>query len=593
MNARRIKSLISTAVAIFLFVIFAFFDPLGSVEYQVQDFAFQRASVTHPDIFVIGIDEDALEMFGAWPFDRGIMAAALEILNACEFDRPAVIGIDVMYSEASHNSAHDARLIDAVRTGGNIVLPSSAVVRRDMYGELAVRNVSVPFYPLYSYAPYGLVNALVSRDGVIRYAPLWIEFENVVYYSFPMVVARKYADYWGYALDESFVQAHSETYLSFTGMPGEPGAFFTYSFADIFEDWFYPGWMAGGIVLIGPYAMGMMDDHAVAIRRDVAMYGVEIHANTIQLILENNFKTHAPSWAGVAFIAVFLLIGMLLGEKVRLIIYAPAIVLIGVFYWLFVMFIFAQGYLLPLLAPLVVLGVMLAYQVTYNYILASREKGRMRLAFGKYVDPILVDKLISTGGANSDAVGKKMDIAVLFVDMRGFTAMTESLKDQPEMVVEILNQYLEMTSKSIFYAGGSIDKFIGDATMALFNGFIDLDDYEFKAVTAAWNMVQQAEELNKKVKNLCGIDVGFGVGVHVGEAIVGNLGPSFRKDYTAIGDAVNIAARLEASAEKSQIVISADLHERVKDRVQVKPLGKASFKGKKEQIDIYEVVKIS
>jgi len=145
-------------------------------------------------------------------------------------------------------------------------------------------------------------------------------------------------------------------------------------------------------------------------------------------------------------------------------------------------------------------------------------------------------------------VGSKKHIAVMFVDVRGFTPMTEGFRDTPELIVETLNEYLELTAGAVFGNGGSVDKFIGDATMALFNGFVPLDDYIYKAVKAADDMVQGAAELNASIKERYGIDIGFGVGIHCGEALVGNLGPSFRKDYTAIGDTVNTAARLESNA---------------------------------------------
>ena len=226
-------------------------------------------------------------------------------------------------------------------------------------------------------------------------------------------------------------------------------------------------------------------------------------------------------------------------------------------------------------------------------MLQSLEKSRLRSTFKKYVDPELVDALVESGEADLDAVGNKKHIGVMFVDVRGFTPMTERLRDTPETIVETLNKYLELTSNSIFDNGGSVDKFIGDATMALFNGFVPLEDYIYKSVKAAWDMVQGATEFNESIKAQYDIDIGFGVGVHCGEAIVGNLGPSFRKDYTAIGDTVNTAARLESKAERSQVLLSRDVVDALGDRIEVVSIGEVPLKGKSIPLELFELTGVN
>jgi adenylate cyclase len=233
---------------------------------------------------------------------------------------------------------------------------------------------------------------------------------------------------------------------------------------------------------------------------------------------------------------------------------------------------------LPVLAPLLLLAVIAIYKIIFGYGFQVLEKNKMRRVFAKYVDPSLVDPLIQSGEADANAIGKKRHIAVLFVDMRGFTTLSEKLRDTPEQLVQTLNEYLELTSGAVFANRGSVDKFIGDATMALFNGFVPLDDYVYKAVKAAWDMVQSAPQSD---------EVGFGVGVHCGDAIVGNLGPSFRKDYTAIGDTVNTAARLESNAGKGQIIISEATYQQVKDHIVVTDMGVINVKNKQTGIQIY------
>lgn len=161
---------------------------------------------------------------------------------------------------------------------------------------------------------------------------------------------------------------------------------------------------------------------------------------------------------------------------------------------------------------------------------------------------------------------------------------------EPEQVVEILNNYLELTTKCIFKNKGTLDKFVGDATMAVFNSPFDLDDYVYRAVCAAWDIVQGGIELEGKLLERFGRSVGFGVGVNCGPAVVGNIGCEFRMDFTAIGDTVNTAARLEANAKKGQVLISDVVYERVKDRVLVDAVGAIPLKGKSNEVFVYSVV---
>ncbi|NMA94086.1 MAG: adenylate/guanylate cyclase domain-containing protein, partial [Clostridiales bacterium] len=168
--------------------------------------------------------------------------------------------------------------------------------------------------------------------------------------------------------------------------------------------------------------------------------------------------------------------------------------------------------------------------------------------------------------------------------------MSESL--EPEQVVGILNEYLELVAQSIFKTEGTLDKYIGDAAMGLFGAPLELEDHAFRAVEAALHMKQGSEELGNKLLEKYGRTVSFGIGINTGEAIVGNIGASHRMDYTAIGDTVNTAARLESNAAPGQILISRATYDLVKDKVEVNPLGELKVKGKANVVEIFEVMGI-
>lgn len=168
--------------------------------------------------------------------------------------------------------------------------------------------------------------------------------------------------------------------------------------------------------------------------------------------------------------------------------------------------------------------------------------------------------------------------------------MSESLK--PEQVVKILNEYLALTTASILQNNGMLDKFIGDATMAVFNAPLDLDDYVFRAVQAALDMRRGAEKLAEKLQEQFGKTVSFGIGVNCGEAVIGNIGCEFRMDYTAIGDTVNTAARLESRAKPREILISQVVYDAVKDRIVAEEVGPMELKGKSNTVMVYRVLDV-
>ena len=162
----------------------------------------------------------------------------------------------------------------------------------------------------------------------------------------------------------------------------------------------------------------------------------------------------------------------------------------------------------------------------------------------------------------------------------------------PEEVVEILNEYLNLTTNAIFKNKGTLDKFIGDATMAIFNAPFDLDDYVFRSVCTAMDIAKGSHALNDKLQERFGRSVSFGIGVHCGDAVVGNIGCEHRMDFTAIGDTVNTAARLESNAARGQILISKEVYERVKDRVDANAIGAIPLKGKSQEVFVYQLNEI-
>lgn len=213
---------------------------------------------------------------------------------------------------------------------------------------------------------------------------------------------------------------------------------------------------------------------------------------------------------------------------------------------------------------------------------ARQAEEAKRQALSRFFSPAVLDEVLRNPEIGLGGVRK--EISVLFADIRGYTALSE--QTAPEEVVEMLNAYLELATRTVRAFDGSIDKYIGDAVMALFNAPTDQPDHVASAVWAALTLQGSAGRLRATM----GRSVRFGIGVNVGEAVAGYVGTLELMSYTAIGDAVNVAARLQASARPGEVLISAATYERVQDLFLAEPLGPLDVKGRAEPVVAYRVL---
>jgi len=257
LKGRTIKKIVSIAVTIILMVFLVFLNLLAGFEYRIQDRVYQNPRLPYP-IAIFGIDETAMEYFGPWPWPRSVMAQAIDILNTYEDWRPAVIGVDVLYSEASYFFPDgDVALVEAASRAGNVVLASTfhigGICHETLVFDPLIERLILPFPDLLPHVEHGIVNAITDHDGVIRNAFLWERFAGEVIYSFPVAVSMMYQ---GVTEPHPFIQENADMFIRYSGKPGHSGFiygnFFEVSFAEIFDPLFDPGWYDGRIVLIGP-----------------------------------------------------------------------------------------------------------------------------------------------------------------------------------------------------------------------------------------------------------------------------------------------------------------------------------------------------
>ncbi|MBS6561384.1 MAG: adenylate/guanylate cyclase domain-containing protein, partial [Clostridiales bacterium] len=309
-----------------------------------------------------------------------------------------------------------------------------------------------------------------------------------------------------------------------------------------------------------------------------------IHANAVDALIRNDFKQEIADWSQLCllFLICFSLVFFFCKQRVLISTIIWILVTIGAIVSSY--FMYQIGYLLHLVWIPVSVTIIYIGMIAWNYVAETIEKNRIMNTFKHYVAPEIVNKILESE-EDLELGGKMTDIAVLFVDIRGFTSMSEVVS--PLEVVEILNRYLDLTSRCILRNKGTLDKFVGDATMAIFNAPVKQEDYVYQAVKTAWDMVKESHALNQELIEKYGRTVGFGIGVHCGQAVVGNIGAKIRMDYTAIGDTVNTASRLESNAPAGQILISRAVADQLEGRIKVTSLGNAiKLKGKAEGFEV-------
>ena len=598
------KDLLIALCAALVIVLIAWTGVLRRADKWVQDALYQRPGVTSGDIILIGIDEETLAELGPYhTWDRNIMASALEALGADPDRMPVVVAIDTLYAGESDPAA-DARLAEAAERLPEVVTASLADFGSSYEAAAdgglnvdtrAVTRYEQPYEALRSVTEQGFINAEYDMDGIMRHALLYIDIPDGEgqaggrVYSMAREVARLYLEGKGASISAPETDSRGHFYIPFTGKPGD--YYDGYSLVRLIKGELQPDVWAGKIVLIGPYTAGLQDAYFTPINRAEQMNGVEWQANVVQSFLENNFKREAPDWPQLLILGILSFGAALLFMRMKVrsggIIAAGLIILgLGTGYILY-----ALGWVThPLWLPAAAI-VLYAAAVVRHYVLAARERQQVTRTFERYVAPEIVQEILKDPERNEKLGGRLCDIAVLFVDIRGFTAMSE--RTAPEQVVSILNRYLTVTSACVERHRGTLDKFVGDATMAFWGAPVPTDNPVLQAARTALEIVKETEELSVRLQEETGERLQVGIGIHYGPAVVGNMGSERRMDYTAIGDTVNTAARLEANAPGNMIYISRAVADALGGGAEIrKPAAPVRLKGKTEGFEVLELVRL-
>lgn len=544
-------------------------------------------------VVVIGIDDESLEAIGRFPWDRRVYAELLHVLNQPGYE-PNSISFDISFDEASDPDA-DAAFAEALSMYDNIVFPVVGImedVRREVTvssgGYLEAYDVRKPYEQFAPYVKTAHINALIDPDGVIRRTALAIQGpDGTVYPSLGMNAAQMAGYDVSKYIDNDYMagdSAKSEIFIHFDATSDE---FLMVPFLYVLTGEVDPELFKDASVVIGINAVGFEFDHTTTtVEKDMKL--VFAHANIINQLMDGSVSTKSEWYVTVTIMIALLALTWWSAWRLKTT-YSVALFavlaagLFGAQFWVYQQ----KSMYVDIVYP--VLVILLAYilNIAVKSYLENKQKNFITKQFGRYISPDLVKEIAATnleiklGGINKE-------LSILFLDIRGFTTLSEKLK--PEEVVDFLNEMFDLITNKALENKGTIDKFIGDAAMIIFNAPLDVDHHPYYAVKTAWDIQQGMVEVRERIQERHGITVNCGIGVHTGEVVVGNIGSYLRVDYTCIGDNVNTAARIESQTTAGQILVSEATYALTKERFQFNDVGERMMKGKTVAVKLYEVL---
>ncbi|MFD3272834.1 CHASE2 domain-containing protein [Paenibacillus dendritiformis] len=578
-------------------------------EHALRD-ALRTKSVAEqaPDdrIKIIAIDEESLNQLGPFPWPRSVYA---DMINHLMEAGAKSVALDLLLIDPAPDEQDDALLAEQLQRCPQVYLPVQVTLqsRQPDAESLLVERVDRPAASLHvREEQLGHVNVLPDPDGVIRHMTLGLRDENgELIPSLDVLLANRMLPEGERIRWEEEKQAwlrgdkpiptdarHQVATDFFTSAYGygesELNGYDRQSFIDVLTGVVDAEYYKDTTVLIGPYATSLSDKHMTPLSRTMTLHGVEIHANMVQSLLEGRFYKEAPFGWNVLALAAGIAAAAWCGNRVRGVLGAGCALLLAGLYTVIWIAVYETGSVfIPYFTE--ICGMTASYTLLLAY--RSREERRARQQveelFGRYVSPVVVTELLRSREPIRVG-GTRCDITVMFIDIRGFTPLSERLA--PEETIQVLNQYLHACADVIFRHQGTLDKFIGDGVMAIFGAPYPLERHEEHALQAALSLVRRAELL-KQTLGAKDIAVQFGIGIQSGEAVVGNIGSeALRLDYTAIGDTVNTAARLESQAKPGQVLVGEETVRRLGSRFNMSEVGPLKLKGKSEPVLVYELL---
>lgn len=579
---KTLRYYLNYIIVIIVVILFIQLPLFTSVNNIVLDSLYSSSKV-RDEIVVVSIDDKSLQEIGAWPWDRKIFAQALSNL---ESSSPRVIGIDVLFLEASQSDEILSTQLNEMNTE---VILGSKIVDDTNLTSVFTNSVSSS----------GFVNFSQDSDGKIRKSAPFLEVGGDCVPSFSYVIFNSYLSSSlqkincterSIDLRNSTLKIDNDNLVRFNYIEAQAD-FKEISFIDILNNSFNQVELKNKIVLIGSTAIDLrtnLNDNFTSIH-GTSIPGVKIHANVINSYLNDEFIYPLNFYLESALIISISSVLLLLLAKIKSnLVDLLALISIAVIVNLAFLIMIDYGYYINFINLNIILSSTYVFNLAYKYYLQKKETYFIRNAFSQYLNPSLLNKLTQNPRL-LELGGESKYMSVLFSDVRGFTTISEKLSSA--QLVSLLNKYLDHVSDIIINNSGTIDKYIGDAVMAIWNAPLDDANHEINSVNTAILMDEFARDFSRNNPQYPEIKVG--IGINTGEMTVGNIGGKKRFDYTVLGDNVNLAARLEGLTKKYQIpiLLTESTFKKAKtiQNLTFRKIDVVIVKGKSEPIAIYTV----
>jgi adenylate cyclase len=547
------------------------------IELKALDAQFRLRGARAPltPIVLIAIDEDSFDEFDqTWPWPRSLHG---ELIDRLSRGKPAVIGLDILFSEPSLRGADDDQaLARAIAAAGNVVLAAGLTVVEQAFVEK--RDLNLPVDALRERAAgVGVINLGYDEDAFVRRATLRVAHQELVVPSLALAVHGRAV---AAGIPSAPLPAETSLLIDYAG---GRGTFPTVSYYRVIRDEIPPEAFRDKIVLVGATSALLHDVFPAPFAADGAMPGVEIHANILETLFRGASLTRISRWALAALaVAAGVFAAWVTGRARPLL--ALAIVAGSAAGFASVAFAgFAWGRYWTDQVP-VLLTLALGYMVTTveHAMRARRDRQRLSRFFAPTVLRQIVEQRAQPGRS-------RRLVTVLFSDIRGFTPLAERL--EPEEVAEFLGDHMTSMTEAVFAHGGIVVQFVGDEIMALFNAPFDQRDHQIEAVRTGLELQRRVREVSDRWMARCGSPVRIGVGIHTGEAVVGLVGSAQRVEYGAIGDTINLGSRLQGLTKEygAPVIISETTYQAVRHLFACRLLGNVAVRGRAIPVGIYAV----
>lgn len=613
-------------IIITMLCIITYFTNQYFVEPSVHDL-FLRMNLSNTpssQIINIAIDENSLSKVGRWPWNRNLYG------NIFEYVKDAKVIVFDSVITTSDNIRSDQKFFSRLKNMDNLIL-GTFFCNKEQNSTINMTPFAVNIkngeqmklieYQYYANLPedliknahaIGSVSTLPDNDGVIRkLSPIFLH-NNTFYPSVAIKAAMKYKNINSLIyknntliLDNITIpldKTNSEVYLQWY-KPSKQNANFithkTYSASDILDS--YNKVQKGEkppipqeefkdkIVIVGATAYALNDIKKTPVGVDYP--GLEIQATFIDNIINNDFMKKASIALNLIVLVVLVILTVQTAKQLP-ILYSLLTLITVILGWFYIAknIFFANGYIIDVITPLSF--VLLAYSLTfvYKYFLAGRSRNNLKNVMSKYISKSVMKDVLQNETA--ELGGKRAYVSVLFADIRQFTSISEVYT--PEEVSSLLNEYFSLIAPIIDKYNGTLNKFMGDAVMAIFGAPIEDDNHAQNAVLCAEEILLEVKKLNYKWKISNKPEIRIGVAINTGYVFIGNIGSKDRMEFTVIGDSVNIASRIESlnRVYNTSFLISSSTYEKVKDIVNTIKIRDVSIKGRISSVTIHEVIEI-